>query len=216
MTDPLILQTLATLSRGHGLFAGRLVDERSRHEPQLQALADSVSQTGGDRLPDRAAARSHAVVQAVRRSIDPDRELAQIMSIAQADHAPARRATRAILQAAHADSALAADTPLGRREAMVRMAARLRAQRRHIVRSRARARQLVLRLRRLRYLQAAARRQHHHVSPTAGPLCWRRSVKPRYQGYSRPCRTSALDTRDGFGGPPRVGLQRQRGERLGR
>ncbi|WP_373140554.1 transglycosylase SLT domain-containing protein [Mycobacterium marinum] len=169
MTDPLILQTLATLSRGHGLFAGRLVDERSRHEPQLQALADSVSQTRGDRLPDRAAARSHAVVQAVRRSIDTDRELAQIMSIAQADHAHARRATRAILQAAHADSALAADTPLGRREAMVRMAARLRAQRRHIVRSRVRARQLVLRLRRLRYRQAAARRQHHHVPPTGRP-----------------------------------------------
>jgi SLT domain-containing protein len=63
-----------------------------------------------------------------------------------------------VLEAARADLPVAADTAMGRREAVARMVARLRAQHRHIVRCRAQSRLLALRLRRLHYLQQRRRR----------------------------------------------------------
>ncbi|MGB9303414.1 MAG: transglycosylase, partial [Mycobacterium sp.] len=59
-----------------------------------------------------------------------------------------------VLDAARADAMPAVDTPTGRREANARMAARLRAQHRHIVRSRAHAHLSALRLRRLQYARS--------------------------------------------------------------
>lgn len=87
------------------------------------------------------------------------------MAAAQIDHAHARTATRALLEAAKTDAMALTDTPLGRREAMARMAARLRAQQRHIARCRSRARLLGLRLRRLRYLRTAAARRPQVTTP---------------------------------------------------
>ncbi|CAM4358105.1 hypothetical protein MB901379_04895 [Mycobacterium basiliense] len=155
-----MVQTLAALSRGHSLLSGNVVEA-----PRIHTFADRTSQaTNVVRLPAGPAARSHVAVQAVGRATGTDRTLARLVAVAQADHAHARMATRAILQAAHADLA-AADTPLGRRQLMVRMAARLRAQQHHIVTSRSRARRLALRLRRLRYLWTAPP-QRSAIAPT--------------------------------------------------
>lgn len=159
MTDPLSAQAIAALSRGHGLFAGGVVDARigdtSPHENPMPWRT----------FPAAAATRTDAAAAELRRSTETDTELTKIVATAHADHTHAFTATRAILDAAKADVMPSADTPLGRREAMARMASRLRAQHRHIVRSRARARLHALRLRRLHYLRIA-RRSRHGTTPT--------------------------------------------------
>lgn len=147
-TDPLTMHAVAVLARGHGLFAGDTI-AAPVHPPREHARV----RTEG--LPRPAATRSANTLDEARRSGDTDRELAQILATARADHAQASTATRAVLEDAKAD-ATPADTPMARREAMARMAARLRTQHRHIAGSRRRARLLALRLRRLRYRQRRA------------------------------------------------------------
>lgn len=145
LTDPLTMHAVAALARGHGLFASEATAAR----------VDNTQQHGEVRtegLPDAAARRSTKTLNELRRSTDTDRTLARIMAMAHQDHAQARAATRAVLDDATTDLSTA-DTPMARREAMARMAGRLRAQRRHILNSRRRARLLALRLRRLRYRQ---------------------------------------------------------------
>lgn len=137
-----MMQAMTALSRGHALFAGDTV------AAAVKTARDASETRGG--LPAAATARAAAAHHALRRSSETDRGLAQIMQQARADHAQARATTRAVLDDAYADTT-AADTPLARREAMARMAARLHAQRRHILNSRRRARLHALRLRRLRY-----------------------------------------------------------------
>lgn len=56
-----------------------------------------------------------------------DSRLAAVLAGAAADHGHAQRATRVILDAARADAAPAADTPMGARELVARRAARARA-----------------------------------------------------------------------------------------
>ncbi|WP_197283698.1 transglycosylase [Mycobacterium sp. Marseille-P9652] len=130
-------QALAALSRGHDLFAGgATVDHLGDTPAQLQALAHRMSRVG---------------MQQLHRMAESDRALAHTMAAARAHHASARTATGAVLEAARSDAVPAADTPIGRREAMSRMAARLRAQHRHIAASHTRARQTAQRLRRLQY-----------------------------------------------------------------
>ncbi len=149
LTDPLMMHAVAVLARGHALFAGEAaaarVDKTQHH---------AVVRTEG--LPAAAAQRSTNTLNEVRQASTTDRALARIMTAARADHADARVTTRANLDDAKTDAASTPDTPMARREAMVRMAARLRAQHRHILNSRRRARLLALRLRRLRYRQRGA------------------------------------------------------------
>lgn len=146
MTDPLTTQAIAALSRGHGLFAGG-VSGADIDAPQIQQYANAISWVA-NAVPTAAAYRWRGAARALRRLANTDEALAQIMAAAQIDHAHARTATRALLEAAKTDAMALTDTPLGRREAMARMAARLRAQHRHIARCRSRARLLGLRLRR--------------------------------------------------------------------
>lgn len=148
LTDPLTMHAVALLARGHALFAGEPASAR------VDNTQHAVVRTEG--LPAAAAQRSTNALNQLRRSGTTDRTLARIMAGAHDDYAQARTATRAILDDAKADAVSAADTPMVRREAMVRMAARLRAQHRHILNSRRRARLLTLRLRRLRYRQRRA------------------------------------------------------------
>lgn len=153
LTDPLMAQAVAALSRGHSLFVGGNAGNGVGDTPaQLHARAHGVRRaTNASGLPTGAAARSGTSAERLHRLADTDGALADILSRARADRATARAATRVNLDAAVADAMPAADTPMGRRAAMTRMAGRLRAQHRHIVRSRSRARLLALRLRRLRY-----------------------------------------------------------------
>jgi SLT domain-containing protein len=126
----------------------------------MQARAEALShRTGG--LPAAAAARSGASVARLTRLAHTDRTLGPIITAARADHARGRAATRATLDSALTDTTPAADTPMGRREAVARMAARLRAQHRHVAGSRRRARLLALRLRRLHYLRGRSMHKNH-------------------------------------------------------
>ncbi|OBH06039.1 transglycosylase [Mycobacterium sp. E1747] len=145
MTDPLTTQAVAALARGHGLFAGETV-------AAAVVGAQEHADVRTDGLPAAAATRSMNALYEVRRSSGTDRALARIMATARGDHAHARRTTGTVLNDAIADTK-PADTPLARREAMARMAARLRTQHRHILNARRRARLLALRMRRLRYRQ---------------------------------------------------------------
>lgn len=149
LTDPLTMHAVALLARGHGLFAGEAAAARVGNTQQHATVRT-------DGLPAAAAQRSTNTLNQLRRSGTTDRTLARIMAAAHDDYAQARTATRAILDDAKADAVSAADTPMVRREAMVRMAARLRAQHRHVLNSRRRALLLALRLRRLRYRQRRA------------------------------------------------------------
>ncbi|AAS06874.1 DUF4226 domain-containing protein [Mycobacterium avium subsp. paratuberculosis] len=158
VTDPLRMQAVAALSRGHELFAGAPTRDR------LGAPTARPRTTSPSTLPAAVVARSGALAQRLAQSDDADRVLRTVLAAARADHAHGRAATGTVLDAALADAAPAADTPLGRREAMARMAARLRTQHRHISRSRRRARLLALRLRRLHY-----RRRRPAAGPTNQP-----------------------------------------------
>lgn len=158
MTDALMADAVAALSRGHALFARNVTGDNADHASgETRARADTVSAAAG--IP-AATVRLNRTVRALRRLADTDGALAQILAAARADHAYARMATKMVLQAAKAD-AIGADTPMARRQAVARIVARLRTQHRHIVRSRSRSRLLALRLRRLHYLQNQGRRHSY-------------------------------------------------------
>ncbi|OBG64672.1 transglycosylase [Mycobacterium sp. E735] len=140
------MQAVTALARGHGLFARELVAA-----PVAGAHEQVEFRTDG--LPTAAAKRSASAMDELRRSAGTDRMLARILATARAGHGDSRTATRRVLDDAMADTTSPADTPLARREAMARMAARLRTQHRHILNTRRRARLLALRIRRLRYRQ---------------------------------------------------------------
>jgi SLT domain-containing protein len=162
LTDPLTAQAVAALDRGHRLFAGADAGGHLGGAPgQTEAHVARISQAtheGG--LPRQAVVHSANSAQGLRRLADSDAALAQILAAARTDRAHARAATRQIVDAAKSEAAGAADTPMGRREVIGRMVARLRAQHGHISRSRAQARLLAHRLRRLRYLRSRASAGH--------------------------------------------------------
>jgi SLT domain-containing protein len=165
LNDPLMLQAVAALSRGHGLFVGDDAGRGVGDTPvQTHTRADGIRRAMNARgLPTPAAVRSGISVARLHRLADTDRALSSIVAEARADRAHTSAATGLNLDAAVADVMPAIDTPTGRREAVARMAARLRAQHGHILRSRSRARLLALRLRRLQYLRSrgSARRRGH-------------------------------------------------------
>jgi SLT domain-containing protein len=153
VTDPLKAEAVAALSRGHSLFAGGVTDADVERPARVHAHADQLSHAV-TRLPTAAAVGTRNSEQELRRSADTDRAAAGIIAAARAQHTHASKATRIELDAARADTMPAADTPTGRREANARMAARLRAQHRHIVRSRSHAHLSALRSRRLHYARS--------------------------------------------------------------
>ena len=149
LADPLLTQALAALSHGHELFDAGVSGDQIRDMPaQLHARADWLARAARSwRLPAATA----GPIPGLHRMADSDSTLARVVAAGRADHAHAHAATRAVLQDARADADPGADTPIGRREAMARMAARLRAQHGHVARARSRARLLAQRMRRLRY-----------------------------------------------------------------
>lgn len=162
MTDPLKLQAVAALSRAHNLFPAATNSSIGDAPAQTQTHAEAL-RNGTNQLPDAAATRSSTAIKRLSQLGHTDRTLAEVLAEARTDHAYRRAATRATLKDALADTTPAADTPMGRREAVARMAARLRSQRRHVAGSRRRARLLARRLRRLHY-----RRERSMHSTQAG------------------------------------------------
>lgn len=160
VTDPLKAQAVAALSRAHNLFSRATKNDGVGDAPdQMQAHAEAVTRRA-DGLPGAAAQRSGASITRLTRLAHSDRTLGQIITAAHDEHTHGRAATRTVLDAALTDTTPAVDTPLGRREAAGRMAARLRAQHRHVAGSRRWARLLARRLRRLHYLRGRSMRSN--------------------------------------------------------
>lgn len=160
MTDPLRMQAVAALVRAHNLFAGTPI---SPHIGDVAEQTHAIARHAAG-LPKTASARSGASIKLLNHSSHADRTVGDIIAAARADHVHARAATRAVLEAAESDVTPAADTPMGRREAMARTATRLRTQHRHVTKARRRAKLLAHRLRRLHYPQ----RRSMHGNHTSG------------------------------------------------
>lgn len=157
MTGPLRMQAVAALARAHNLFAGTPASPRIG---DIAEQTDAVARHAAG-LPKTAATRSGASMKLLSHSRHADRTVGDIIAAARTDHAHARAATRAVLEAAESDVTPAADTPIGQREAMARTATRLRTQHRHVTRARRRAELLARRLRRLHYPQRRSMHRNH-------------------------------------------------------
>ncbi|OBH44369.1 transglycosylase [Mycobacterium intracellulare] len=157
MTGPLRMQAVAALARAHNLFAGTPTSPRIG---DIAEQTDAIPRHAAG-LPKTAAARSGASIKLLSHLRHADRTVGDIIAAARADHAHARAATRAVLEAAESDVTPAADTPMGRREAMARTATRLRTQHRQVTRARRRAKLLARRLRRLHYPQRRSMHRNH-------------------------------------------------------
>ncbi|MFP2990452.1 transglycosylase SLT domain-containing protein [Mycobacterium intracellulare] len=151
------MQAVAALVRAHNLFAGTPI---SPHIGDVAEQTHAMARHAAA-LPKTASARSGASIKLLNHSSHADRTVGDIIAAARADHAHARAATRAVLEAAESDVTPAADTPMGRREAMARTATRLRTQHRHVTKARRRAKLLARRLRRLHYSQRRSMHGNH-------------------------------------------------------
>ncbi|GAY13957.1 C40 family peptidase [Mycobacterium sp. shizuoka-1] len=135
---------LDILTRAQALFAGYPA------MPVLDASsAPPPAPTEGIPAAYRRAAGRHGDDLESARRVDT--ELSAILARAQRDHRLAQRQTRAVVDAARADAAVAADNPVAQRELMRRRAARLRAQHAHVLAARRRARRRLALLRALTY-----------------------------------------------------------------
>ncbi|MGO9156433.1 C40 family peptidase [Mycobacterium sp.] len=155
------------LSRAHQMFVGSsrqvALDAGTSHDrSQLERVAGLNSGAGHDRY-QLAARRSRDALASAART---DAATEAVIAGAQRDHAQARQLTKSVLDQARADDmatqAMPA-SPMAQREAMRRRAARLRAQRAHVLAARRRGRRHLTALRALRY-----RMLHHHAPGFAG------------------------------------------------
>ena len=148
--DPLLLNAIQLLVRGHGLYGAEHFDAGLSDTPeQLRLRAARLRQ--GSAAGMGAAAAHVRTVAGLRRSAAADVELAAALTGAGTEHAAGRQGSQRALDAARGDVMPAADTSLGRREALRRMAAHLRQQRQYLHRSHQSSRLLARRLRGLHY-----------------------------------------------------------------
>lgn len=138
------MSELDLLQRAHALFAGAPGAPATASHPD----APVVRHNGVPAAYLDAAAARHAELARAR---GVDAELSAILARARSDHGEAHRQTRAVLNAARADTATVAENPVAQRELLRRKAARLRAQHDHILAARRRARLRAAMLRALRY-----------------------------------------------------------------
>lgn len=137
---------LEALTRAHRLFVGSSAAPLAPGDLG-QRDPEPSGGTGPD-LYQRAAGRSRAVLLSAAHT---DSALAAIVAGAHRDRAASRELTGAVVDEARADAAVVPATPLAHREAMRRRAARLRAQRAHVMAARGRARRHLAALRGLHY-----------------------------------------------------------------
>ena len=149
------------LARAHALFA------HAAQSPALTSAADHtrpLASTGALSAAYGEASAAHRVqgVDAGRA----DAALVRILDDARRDHADGGRGTAAILAAARADSAVAAN-PIAARELLQRRVVRLRNQRRHVLAARRRARRRRAALLALRYGSGPQRGRRPNVRAQA-------------------------------------------------
>jgi peptidoglycan DL-endopeptidase CwlO len=155
-----IQSEVEALNRAHQMFAGSsrhmVLDAGTGHYRGLLQRAGGLnSGVGHDRYQLAARHSREALVSAART----DAAAEAVIASARRDRAQARELTKGVLDEARADAVVTPLTPMAQREAMRRRAARLRAQRAHVLLARRRARRHLLALRALRY-----RMLHHHGS----------------------------------------------------
>jgi cell wall-associated NlpC family hydrolase len=148
------------LSRAHQMFVGSTrpvaLDARTSHYgSQLERAAGLNSVAGHDRYQLTARRSLDALSSAART----DAATEAVIAGAQRDRAEARELTKSVVDQARADHMATPAAPMAQREAMRRRAARLRAQRAHVLVARRRARRRLMALRALRY------RMLHHNGP---------------------------------------------------
>ncbi|OBI46417.1 hypothetical protein A5707_21580 [Mycobacterium kyorinense] len=180
---PLTGQALELLARGHALYAGQRVE--------ASVPAPLLSDVGARSAPQFTMPAIRRMAAGLRRAAAADAVLTTVLADAATQHAQARHHTRTVLDAAHADSMPAVDTPVGRREFLRRTAARLRLQRQHIQRSRRHARILTRQLRRLRYPRRLPSEQRSRAA--AIPLAAVRFERAYQPGRVRARIGAALD-----------------------
>jgi cell wall-associated NlpC family hydrolase len=135
---------LDLLQRAHALFSdapGAPVTASPPDVPMMRRAGVPAAYL------DAAEARHADLARA--RGVDA--ELSAILAQARRDHGQAHRQTRAVLDAARADTATTADNPVAQRELLRRRAARLRAQHDHVLAARRSASLRAAMLRALRY-----------------------------------------------------------------
>jgi SLT domain-containing protein len=186
--DPLSRSALDLLERGHSLYGAEHFDAGLADAPdQLRQRADRLVTVSGEGMGSAAPADLR-MAAGLRGTAAVDSELAAALGDARTDHATGRQGSGRILDAAHSDSMPAADTPLGQREALRRMTARVRRQRRYLHRSHRSSELLARRLRGLSY-----RHRRHSPRAVALPLTAVRYEKAFAPGYVRQRIAAALD-----------------------
>lgn len=141
------------LARAHNLYGAGYFDVGGIDAPEhLRQRADRLDNVNGAGI-GVAAPVNRRMAAGLRGSAAVDSELAAALTAGRSDHVVGRHGTRRVLDDARSDSTPAADTPLGRQEALGRMAARLRQQRHYLQRSRQNSHLLARRLKRLAYLR---------------------------------------------------------------
>jgi SLT domain-containing protein len=190
MWDSLSHTAIKLLARGHHLYGPAHVDaEPTGTAEQLGQRATRLTEGNGVGLAS-AAPITAATAAGLARSAAAERELSGVLADASADHALGHRGTRRILDDARSDSLPAADTPLGRQEALRRMATRLRHQHHYLHRSHRNSQLLARRLHALTYPH---RRRAHASRAAALPLRGVRYEKVRAPIHVKQWIAAALD-----------------------
>jgi cell wall-associated NlpC family hydrolase len=147
---------LAALTRAHRLFDGgtREVPLTVGTDFYDELLRRAGGLNTGRRYPVRLADGRHAL----RSAAHTDAAVAAVLAGAHRDHGDAWSQTKNVVNQARADAGAVADTALAQRELMRRRAARLRAQRAHVLRAREGARRHRATLRSLNYRVPARHR----------------------------------------------------------
>lgn len=196
-SDPLLNRALELLGNGHRLYALAALPAADTHQVSAELenrVVKLMQGAGSDGLGSSAPPQIIRLTRALRSTTATDSELDAVLSDARSGHNLGRRVTGMVLDDAYEDSVPAADTPLGRREALRRMAVRLRTQHHHIDRSHRLSRALAQRTKELNY----PHRRHNRSSgqaPVSRPLPLRavRYEKSHRCGHIRHRIAEALD-----------------------
>ncbi len=160
----MIESEVEALNRAHQMFAGstrhpRLHPGTAYHHDLLQRPAGLNSDATQSHYQLAVDRHRQALLSAARTDAAAD----DVIAGAHQDRARASELTKSVLDQARADAAVAPVTPMAQREAMRRRAARLRAQRMHVLSAHSSAQRRLVALRALRY-----RVLHHRGAASAG------------------------------------------------
>ena len=160
----MIESEVEALNRAHQMFVGstrhpKLDAGTSRHGDLLRRAAGLNSDATHSHYQLVVDRHRQALLSAARTDAAAD----DVIAGAHQDRARASELTKSVLDQARADAAVAPVTPMAQREAMRRRAARLRAQRMHVLSAHSSAQRRLVALRALRY-----RVLHHRGAASAG------------------------------------------------